>query len=390
MNSHPKHYWEVHPDIPDEAYIFNEVADALAGEGAAQHAVEPKRAQEFKDMVDETKQIIRRNLEVSRILVARVPDPSREVKPVKAATYIKRLRLALADTEHSVRRCRRRLWCAQCFGFSPQVGSKIPWLRLECQAGEAAHPQAGAPHPTHKVRTATVDGIVFCELCGFWGRTFYKRLLSPCPRAPATGAHAYRLSRLARGLEPLPDLDILGGAPTELVVIGLDDVESDWPKPPDVPADWASLMQRPTKHKQKRTAAKSSGSGSLFNMAGTPGEVVDLFSSSEAEAGPRTPQAGQSASSGVAASWAFEAPGVPCLPMEVGEEQPGQPPTIPSGSASQAKPWMLAEAARQHEMHKSIQILAACARGRGFAALHRSGWQFESQHTRCGLRPLGE
>ena len=160
VNSHPVEYWQLHPDIPDHVYIHNVVADALAGEGTERHEIDIGLAAELKDRIEQAKAVIRRNIEVSRHLVGIVADPRREIKPAKAATYVKRLRSAMASTPHVARICRKRIWCAQCLGFSPRSGSKIPWLILPCTQGASADTWAGAPRQSHNCLTATDGGIV--------------------------------------------------------------------------------------------------------------------------------------------------------------------------------------------------------------------------------------
>ena len=126
---------------------------------------------EFKEKFDEVKKILKRNVEIGRELVARRQDPERVLKPPKAVPYVRRLRAAMQQTEHAVRKSRRRLWCSQCFGFSPSKGSKIPWLSLECEPGQPAHPEAGAPHLTHELEMSAENTIVYCRMCGLWGGT---------------------------------------------------------------------------------------------------------------------------------------------------------------------------------------------------------------------------
>ena len=131
----------------------------------------------------------------------------RLVKPSKTlrASYVVSLREAMRRSSHVVVPLGRRWRCTSCLVLSP-FRLKARWFARQCPGRGGTSDQlaaVSAPHFSHSMERR--GDLVCCQVCGSWSdQRVSRNLLQDCPRRPSSAFHRCTLSRLRRGLRPLP------------------------------------------------------------------------------------------------------------------------------------------------------------------------------------------
>ena len=222
INSHPEPRDLERDDAPLYLFAGNAMADAVAGEAAKRLE---KEVSVFPESVDAMAAAVRmRMAQASRDvldIVGAVQEPSREQKASQRAARRKQLEVAKSETEHTLQLYCGRYRCTRC-KQSAGGRSLLALLRSPCDtfigvgrrsvpvdpvAMGVHRPRVGGAllHESHRLAWHDVQGVWFCQACGFYAALRADRLREPCAVAdgrPATRAGLAYLRRLEMGLWP--------------------------------------------------------------------------------------------------------------------------------------------------------------------------------------------
>ena len=205
-------------EVPKEAIIGNFIADAVACRGSKMAELPEEVVDRVKALKAKALLVLGRAVVVSVAAASLHKNPERSLKPPSSQPRpLHSLKKAKRDSGHSVVALARAWRCTRCLGVSPRKGVAA-WFMTPCPGSGCdiqALELARAPHPTHSLERG--PALLWCKICGAWSKGRYgPALMGPCPRRPSSSFHAYTLSRLRRGLEPLPSP--AGAAPLGMVL----------------------------------------------------------------------------------------------------------------------------------------------------------------------------
>ena len=168
--------------LPDAAYVGNEVADALAGEGAAKHELDRQAVAAYDNAVNDWIAMLHRGIAVFVDWCTRQPKVQEyHVEHSRTTRYT--LGQRLARSQHRIRLVGKRMVCTLCLRFSGiPMHSKYEFLESSCGGATVAGASA---HASHKLRWVSRLCNIVCLRCGC---TVHKPkgLVRPCGRRAAT------------------------------------------------------------------------------------------------------------------------------------------------------------------------------------------------------------
>ena len=190
-----------------EVIVGNHVADALAGRAAGEAEVPQVQVDQFKALRRKAASVLTRAVAITIEAASLPSEHHRLVKPPRAlrASYVVSLREAMRGSTHVVVPLGGRWRCTSCLGISP-FRLKARWFARQCPGRGGTSDQlaaVSAPHFSHSMERR--GDLVWCQVCGSWSdQRVSLNLMRDCPRRPSSAFHRYTLSRLRRGLRPLP------------------------------------------------------------------------------------------------------------------------------------------------------------------------------------------
>ena len=152
------------PEVTDQQYCANELADMFAGAGASLHEVEPTVAAEHKQKIREWESFVRFAVTVYADWVEKKPQQteSRVPAPSPAVSFGVRA----ARSSHAVRVCAGRLVCLRCQQFTPSRPARVKQAWLETLCGSAPSSVVRVAHATHAIHWSVFRTELECRRCG--------------------------------------------------------------------------------------------------------------------------------------------------------------------------------------------------------------------------------
>ena len=153
-----------HSDIPDCAFIANDIADSVAGAAGAKSAVPSHTVELQREAEQQWLLVCQRALHIYRLWRSELPENYLVVERLDEALVRQRktpFAQLVCESGHRVTVVSDRLVCTVCRSFSPRcILAKRRWLKTCCQLNSFARPKL---HATHRFSCGV--GFFRCVKC---------------------------------------------------------------------------------------------------------------------------------------------------------------------------------------------------------------------------------